>query len=57
MLIGLCQLEADQHGRDEEDRAADATLGVRVDVNIDIGLIDAFAQDERLRHKEIRAVR
>jgi len=38
VLIGLCQLEADEHGRDEEDRAADATLGVRVDVNVDIGL-------------------
>lgn len=41
VLIGLCQLEADaagESGRDEEDRAPEATLGVRADVNVDIGL-------------------
>jgi hypothetical protein len=38
VLIGLCQLEADEHGRDEEDRATNATLGARVDVHVDIPL-------------------
>jgi hypothetical protein len=41
VLIGLCQLEADEaagSGRDEEDRATDATLGARVDVHVHIPL-------------------
>jgi hypothetical protein len=45
VLVGLCQLEADEvdrSGRDEEDRATNATLGARVDVHVDI-LLDGPA--------------
>jgi len=38
VLIGLCQLEADVEGRDEDDRAREATVGARVDVHVDISM-------------------
>jgi len=38
ILIGLCQLEADADGRDENDRAREATVGARVDVHVDISM-------------------
>ena len=38
ILIRLCQLEADAEGRDENDRAREATVGARVDVQVDINL-------------------
>jgi hypothetical protein len=37
ILLALCQLEA-QDGRDEDDRAQEATVGARVDVHVDIPL-------------------
>ena len=38
ILIGLCQLESDAEGRDENDRAREATVSARVDVHVDITL-------------------
>ncbi|MFN8028641.1 MAG: HNH endonuclease signature motif containing protein [Acidimicrobiia bacterium] len=42
VLIGLCQLEHDEHAeasaRDEEDSASAPTAGARVDLHVDIGL-------------------
>ncbi len=38
VLIGVCQLEADAEGRDEDDRAREATVGPRVDVHVDISM-------------------
>ncbi len=38
ILLALCQMEADSHGRDEESRGQEATVGARVDVHVDIPL-------------------